>query len=107
PTEMAYTGVGERTLTVRNTGPGPARAIPLGGTPLGEEIVMWWNFIGRSHGAIARYREEWEAGSERFGAVDGYISHDPQGLSRLPAPALPGTVLKPRNNPASQARPER
>src|SRR5699024_10106525 len=74
PTEMAYTGVGERTLTVRNTGPGPARAILLGGTPLGEEIVMWWNFIGRSHDEIARYREEWEAGSERFGAVDGYIS---------------------------------
>lgn len=67
---------------------------------------MWWNFIGRSHEEIARYREEWEAGAERFGAVDGYIGHDPDGLVRLPAPTLPGTVLKPRNNPASRARPD-
>lgn len=106
PTELAYTGVGERTLTLRNTGSTPARAIFLGGTPLGEQIVMWWNFIGRSHEEIARYREGWEAGADRFGAVDGYISHDPDGLTRLPAPTLPGTVLKPRNNPASQARPD-
>lgn len=67
---------------------------------------MWWNFIGRSHEEIARYRQEWELGAERFGEVDGYIGHDPDGLARLPAPALPGTVLKPRNNPASQARPD-
>lgn len=106
PTELGYTGVGEATLTLRNTGSTPARTILLGGTPFGEEIVMWWNFIGRSHEEIARYRQEWELGAERFGEVDGYIGHDPDGLARLPAPALPGTVLKPRNNPASQARPD-
>ena len=106
PTALAYTGVGEERLTVRNTGATPARCILLGGTPFGEEIVMWWNFIGRTHEEIARYREEWQAESERFGKVDGYISHDPDGLVRLPAPTLPGTALKPRTNPDNRARTE-
>ena len=26
-----------------------ARVLVLGGEPFGEEVVMWWNFIGRSH----------------------------------------------------------
>ena len=102
--QLAYTGVGEATLTLRNAGSTPARMILLGGTPLREEIVMWWNFIGRSHDEIARYRQEWESGSERFGRVDGYIGHDPHGLTRLPAPRLPGTTLKPRVNPDPRAR---
>jgi redox-sensitive bicupin YhaK (pirin superfamily) len=104
PTQLAYTGVGESTLTIRNAGSGPARMILLGGTPFGEEIVMWWNFIGRTHDEIVRYRQEWESGSDRFGRVDGYIGHDPQGLTRLPAPRLPATTLKPRVNPDARAR---
>ncbi|TCW25457.1 pirin family protein [Dietzia cinnamea] len=103
-TELAYTGVGETTLTIRNTGSTPGRAVLIGGTPFSEEIIMWWNFIGRTHDAIARYRELWEAGSDRFGRVDGYIGHDPQGLTRLPAPALPNTTLRPRVNPDPRAR---
>ena len=103
-TELAYTGVGETTLTIRNTGSTPGRAILIGGTPFSEEIIMWWNFIGRTHDEIAHYRELWEAGSDRFGRVDGYIGHDPQGLTRLPAPALPNTTLRPRVNPDPRAR---
>lgn len=106
PTALAYTGVGERRLVVRNVGSTPARAVLLGGTPFGEEIVMWWNFIGRTHEEIVAYRQEWQKHGERFGAVEGYISHDPTGPSRLPAPALPHTVLKPRTNPEPHARPD-
>ena len=102
--QLAYTGVGETTLTVRNTGDSPGRAVLLGGTPFEEEIVMWWNFIGRTHDEIARYRREWEEHSDRFGRVHGYIGHDPDGLARLPAPALPRTVLKPRANTDARAR---
>ncbi|MEU6943146.1 pirin family protein, partial [Streptomyces rubiginosohelvolus] len=54
-----------------------------------EEIVMFWNFIGRSHEEIARAREEWMAG-ERFGEVKGYDG------DRLAAPELPPVALKPR-----------
>ncbi|MBC7295960.1 MAG: pirin family protein, partial [Dietzia sp.] len=101
---LGYTGVGETTLTIHNTGSTPARMILIGGTPFGEEIVMWWNFIGRGHDEIVRYRQEWEDGSDRFGRVDGYIGRNPDGLTRLPAPTLPGSVLTPRANPAARAR---
>ena len=103
-TQMAYTGVGTSSLTVRNTGDTPGRAVLIGGTPFEEEIIMWWNFIGRTHDEIAGYRQEWEEHSDRFGRVDGYIGHDPNGLTRLPAPTLPGTSLKPRVNPAARAQ---
>ena len=43
----------------------------LGGEPFGEEVVMWWNFIGRSHDDVVAAREAWEAGPERFGSVAG------------------------------------
>ena len=49
----------------------------LGGTPFDEEIVMWWNFIGRSHEDIVQAREDWEAASDRFGHVEGYPGRPP------------------------------
>lgn len=88
------TGTGQLTFTA---GAGPARLLLLGGAPLGEQIVMWWNFVGRSHDEIVRFREEWQADvigggndSGRFGLVRGY-DHPP-----LPAPDLPAVRLKPR-----------
>ncbi len=66
------------------------RVLLLGGEPLAEDLLMWWNFVGRTHDEIVRAREEWEAGSDRFGVVAG----DPN--PRLPAPGLPTVVLKPR-----------
>jgi hypothetical protein len=66
-----------------------ARLLLIGGEPFEERIVMWWNFVGRSHDEIAQAREDWEAGT-RFGTVVGYDG-DP-----LRAPAMPATPLKPR-----------
>ena len=36
------------------------RVLLLGGEPFAEEIVMWWNFIGRSHDEVAGFRRQWE-----------------------------------------------
>ncbi|OOL33225.1 hypothetical protein GQ85_02270 [Rhodococcus rhodochrous] len=33
-----------------------SRGMPLGGEPFGE-IVMWGNFVGRSHDEIIEYRD--------------------------------------------------
>ncbi|MFD7908120.1 pirin family protein [Kitasatospora sp. NPDC059722] len=92
PAELGYLAPGATTITLANTGDEPARTVLIGGTPFEEEIVMWWNFIGRSHEDITRAREEWmsSADSDRFGAVQGYPG------DRLPAPELPGIPLKPR-----------
>ncbi|TDE27882.1 pirin family protein [Nonomuraea mesophila] len=68
---------------------GRGRVLLIGGEPFGEEIVMWWNFVGRSHDEIAAYRKEWMEG-EGFGVVEGFDG------APLPAPVLPATRLKPR-----------
>lgn len=61
----------------------------IGGEPFESDIVMWWNFAGRTHEEIVEAREEWEAASARFGVVEG---HD----IRIPAPPLPDVRLMPR-----------
>lgn len=107
PTELAYTGVGEKVLRIRNTSSTPALTLLIGGEPFSEDIVMWWNFIGRNHEEIEHYRAQWEAHSDRFGVTRGYVSHDKDGLHRLPAPALPKVSIKARVNPDPTARPEK
>jgi quercetin 2,3-dioxygenase len=67
-----------------------ARLFLLGGTPFEEPLVMWWNFVGRSHEDIVRARDDWMAG-RRFGTVTGCAA-DP-----LPAPEMPTVRLKARD----------
>lgn len=59
----------------------------LGGEPFEDDIVMWWNFVGRTHDEIVQAREAWEARGERFGRV---VDH---GDERIPAPPLPAVRL--------------
>ncbi|WP_439947550.1 pirin family protein [Streptomyces sp. BBFR109] len=93
PAELGYVRPGRGALTLRNESAGPARTVLLGGAPFEEEIVLWWNFLGRSHDDIVRARQEWEEASDRFGVVQGCPAE------RLPAPALPHAVIRPRRNP--------
>ena len=93
--DLAFQAAGSDRLEVVNRGQSPARVLLLGGPPFPEQLVMWWNFVGRSHEDIAMYRQLWEDRDGRFGAVRGY-----QGaVSRLPAPQLPNAILRPRPNP--------
>jgi redox-sensitive bicupin YhaK (pirin superfamily) len=85
---MLYLGTGRPTL--RLTAGEPTRLLLLGGEPFEEQLVMWWNFVGRSGEEIADYAEQWNAESARFGAVVGYDG------DRLEAPPLPPVPLKPR-----------
>jgi redox-sensitive bicupin YhaK (pirin superfamily) len=94
--EIGYLGTGRSTLSVANTGAEPARVLLLGGVPFAEDIVMWWNFVGRSHAEIVAFRDAWQAQSDQFGAIDGYSG----AVARLPAPPLPNATLKPRPHPA-------
>jgi redox-sensitive bicupin YhaK (pirin superfamily)/predicted GNAT family acetyltransferase len=93
PAELGYLAPGATALTVENTTAEPARAVLLGGPPFEERIVMWWNFVGRTHQDIVEARAAWEQASDRFGGVTGYPGE------RLPAPVLPGVTLSPRGNP--------
>jgi quercetin 2,3-dioxygenase len=96
--DLAYQAAGCATLDIVNRGGHPARVIVLGGPPFPEQLVMWWNFVGRSHDDIAAYRAQWEAHADRFGVVDGYRGT----VARLPAPPMPNARLRPRQNPTEQ-----
>ncbi|MFJ1770867.1 pirin family protein [[Kitasatospora] papulosa] len=87
PGSMLYLGCGRTELPLRAAS--DAGLMLLGGEPFAEEIVMWWNFIARSHDDISRAREDWVKGA-RFGDVNGYAG------ARLSAPELPPGPLKPR-----------
>ena len=93
---IGYRSPGADTL-VLSTGDEPARVLLLGGEPLHEQIVMWWNFIGRSHDEVEAFRTAWQSevidetdAAGRFGTVAGYDG------APLPAPPLPNVRLKPR-----------
>ncbi|WP_404194608.1 pirin family protein [Streptomyces tauricus] len=87
PGSMLYLGCGRTELPLRAES--DAALMLLGGEPFEEELVMWWNFIGRSSGDIAQARSDWMAGT-RFGEVKGYDGN------RLLAPELPAVPLKAR-----------
>jgi redox-sensitive bicupin YhaK (pirin superfamily) len=85
----------------------PLRALLIGGEPLNEQIVMWWNFVGRDHDEIVAFREQWQTevigrggvdrlrADGRFGTLEGYDA-GADGQSALPAPELPNVRLRPR-----------
>ncbi|OBI87402.1 pirin family protein [Mycobacterium sp. 1245805.9] len=93
--DLGYQGSGASSLRLRNARGRPARVLLLGGIPFAEELVMWWNFVGRSHDDIADYRRLWQEADERFGAVTGYRG----SVTRLPAPPLPTVRLRARPIP--------
>jgi quercetin 2,3-dioxygenase len=90
---LRYLGCGRDHIDLAATG-SAARLLLLGGAPFEEELLMWWNFVGRTHDEIVAFRDEWEAGRDsggsRFGRVGGYAG------PALAAPPLPGTRLLPR-----------
>ena len=88
--QLLYLGTDRSELTL--TSSAGAHLILLGGEPFREDIVMWWNFVARSHEEIEEAREHWEQrDQERFPDIAGHSVEE-----RIPAPPLPGVRLKPR-----------
>jgi len=84
---LHYLGTNRDEVQIK--GSAGSRILLLGGEPFGEPIVMWWNFVARTHEEIARAREDWMQ-RERFGEVRGYNG------ARLPAPEL-RSIAAPRH----------
>jgi redox-sensitive bicupin YhaK (pirin superfamily) len=101
---LAYLPIGRPSLTLA-AGSEQLRVLLIGGEPLGEQIVMWWNFVGRSHEEIVGYRAQWQAeiGAEDGAAAAGGGAESPRfgtfpagQPAPLPAPALPNARMRPR-----------
>lgn len=79
--ELAYFGQGRPDIAF--DAPPGGLALLLGGEPLHEELLMWWNFVGYDKADIARAQYDWEVRGERFGDVPG---HDGERLMPPPIP---------------------
>ncbi len=94
---LLYLGTGRDELEIASAA--GATLVLLGGEPFADELVMWWNFVGRSHEEIAAARDDWErADRGRFGLVAGHVvGHVAgHGADRIPAPPLPAVRLTAR-----------
>jgi redox-sensitive bicupin YhaK (pirin superfamily) len=87
PGSLLYLGRGRPELTIQTAG---SRLFLLGGEPFDEPLVMWWNFVGRSHDEIVQARDDW-MGGRRFGTVADCSA------APLPAPPMPTVRLKARD----------
>lgn len=95
--ELVYLPPGASEIEIRAVSDGETRVLLLGGEPLGEQIVMWWNFVGSSHDEIAAFREQWQRERAAGGSATGRFGAFPQAWdSTLPAPELPNARLTPR-----------
>ncbi|TDD64609.1 pirin family protein [Jiangella aurantiaca] len=95
PGPLLYLGTGRSELVLQ-AHDDDATLFLLGGEPFPDDLVMWWNFVGRSHEDIVAAREDWERpGQHRFGPVAGH------GADRIPAPPLPPLRLTPRRRRAT------
>ena len=98
PGEIVFHPAGVSAITLRADPSEPTRILVLGGEPFGERIVMWWNFIGRSHEDVAGFREDWQR--QRAGQAPGtpgrYGVFPDAWAHTLPAPELPNVRLRSR-----------
>jgi redox-sensitive bicupin YhaK (pirin superfamily) len=67
PGRLAYLGVGRSECELEAGG--ATRVLLIGGVPLDDELVMWWNFVGRSREEIVRAHADWSQRTDRFGNV--------------------------------------
>ena len=67
PAHLAHLGVGRASVAV--SARGPSVALLLGGEPFPDELVMWWNYVGRSREEVTQAHADWTARHERFGPV--------------------------------------
>jgi redox-sensitive bicupin YhaK (pirin superfamily) len=83
-----------------------SHVLVIGGPPFGEEIVMWWNFVGRDHDEVVQARADWMAqitdrngtiqdSSEVYDGRFGIVTGD--HLPPTPAPRLPNATHNPRS----------
>ncbi len=81
PGTLLYLGRGRDHLAAESAD--GARLLLIGGRPLDEEVLVWWNWVFRSRPELDRAVADWNTGAPRFGQVEGARG------ARIPAPQPP------------------
>jgi hypothetical protein len=84
PGSLLYLAPGRDSVAL--TAQAGTRLFLLGGEPLGEPLLMWWNFVARTPDDITQAAQAWADG--QFGDVPGY-----RGVP-MPAPPLDPVRLR-------------
>jgi len=85
PGVLLYLGSGRGHLDV--AAEERARVLLVGGEPFGHDVLLWWNFVGRTREDMETATADWNAG-RRFGKVAGTT------LERLHAPDVAALRLR-------------
>ncbi|SJN10024.1 pirin-related protein [Leucobacter sp. 7(1)] len=93
---FAPPGAATLQLTAGSKG---ARVLVLGGEPMREELIMWWNFVARSHDEILQARAEWQATAAAAGVADPSGAAHPQSPISAPGPIDPDRFGLPEHEP--------
>ena len=80
PGSLAYLAPGHDEVAVQATP--DTTLLLLGGQPIPEPLVMWWNFVVRSNDEAGDAAEAWNRGDTRFGPEPP--SPDPRATAPLP-----------------------
>jgi len=83
PGALLYLPAGHMEIAM--AAPADSTLLLLGGVPLGEQLLMWWNFVARTPAEIAAAAAGWREGT--FGQVGGYVGEP------LKAPPLRADLL--------------
>lgn len=72
PGELLYLGMGRDSVDLRLHD--DAELLLIGGEPFEEELILFWNFVGRTHEEVEAWVREWndQGAKSRFGEVLGY-----------------------------------
>ncbi len=95
--ELAYLPAGAEAVNLQCT-PG-SRLLVIGGEPMDETILLWWNFVARTTEEMQQARTQWEA---EAASATSTISGQPRRfgapvaspLPALHAPSLEGVALR-------------
>ncbi len=83
PGSLLYLAPGVDAIELRSKG--ATRLLLLGGEPMVEQPLLWWNFIGRNGDEIRQFTQDWNASTGIFSGVE-VIGYDG---ARLAAPVVP------------------
>jgi redox-sensitive bicupin YhaK (pirin superfamily) len=75
PGSLAYLSSGRDEITFDSTE--ESVALLIGGEPLQDKLMMWWNFVARTQEELSEAYSDWASQNERFGSVNSKLPRVP------------------------------